>query len=46
MAGNATALYSSVAELLNACQDRTRPSLILGIMMKNDDSSVEYISYI
>jgi hypothetical protein len=43
---NATALFSIMAEFLNSCQDRTRPSVALGITMKNNDYSVEYISYI
>jgi hypothetical protein len=46
MAGNATALFSSMAEFLNSCQDRARPSVVLGITIQNNDSSAEYISYI
>jgi hypothetical protein len=43
MAENATALFPSRAEFLNSCHNRTRASVVLGIMMKNNDSPVEYI---
>jgi hypothetical protein len=37
--------FSSMAELLNSCQERTKASVVLGITMKNHDSPVEYICY-